>query len=110
TLGRRERRAGIDHRRAAVRLRERQRHGAVACEKRAAILIQRLGHFELAAGELLVSEARTLLENQDADAVAYERRELLAHRAPARPGADDDDVVRVGLAHRLASQPRGSAR
>src|SRR5438093_10480088 len=75
-------------------------------------LVQGFGHLELDTGELVIREARSLLEHQDALAVAHERGQLLRHGAPAGARADDHDVVAAlhGPAHRRASQPRGSAR
>src|SRR2546422_2232139 len=85
-------------------------HRAVARQERAAVLVQRVRHLELATGELLICEPRTLLEYENAYAVAHQGSELLGYGAAARPRADDDDVVRPRGAHRLASQPRALAR
>src|SRR2546425_2025498 len=64
-LGRRQRGPRIHDRRAAIRRRERQGHRAVARQERAAVLVQRVRHLELATGELLICEPRTLLERSE---------------------------------------------
>ncbi len=104
-----ERHAGVDHRGPTVERAEGQRHRAVGGEEAAAILVQRARHVELAAGELVIGEARALLEHEDALAVAHERAERLRHRPAPGARADDDDVVAL-LDHRRASHPRALAR
>src|SRR5437879_12692115 len=102
-LGRRQRGPRIHDRRAAIRRRERQGHRAVARQERAAVLVQRVRHLELATGELLICEPRTLLEYENAYAVAHQASELLGYGAAARPRADHGDAARPRAAHRPAS-------
>src|SRR5919109_4661488 len=65
-----ERRTGVDDGRSTVRAPKRERHRSICGEEAAAVLVQRIGHLELAAGELVIVESRTLLEKQDAHTVA----------------------------------------
>src|SRR5690242_19683397 len=84
--GRDERCSRVDHGRAAINAAESQRHRAVGGEETAGVLVQRVGHVELAARKLVVSEPSSLLEEQHAAAVRDELAELLSDRAATSAG------------------------
>src|SRR5690606_39207772 len=131
-----DRGAGVDDRRAAVGAAEGEGHGPLGGQEAAVVLVEGAGHVQLGAGELVVAEARSFLEDEDADAVADHGRERLGDGAAAGAGADDDDVgvlldhassssgpafgvagapsagepVVASAGPRLASHPRGPAR
>ena len=104
-LGRQHGCAGIHHRGTAIGATESNRHGAVGGKKAPAVFVERAGHLQLAAGELIVAQTRPFLQHGDAQALSAKRREFLRHRAAARAGAYDHDVVADAL-HPRASQPR----
>ena len=104
-----ERRAGVHDGRAAVRASERERHGSVGRQEAAAVLVERIGHLDLSAGELVVVQSRALLEQEHAHSVTYQGCERARNGSAARPGPDDDDVG-VDGDHRRTVQPRAVAR
>src|SRR3974390_2542427 len=97
--------AGINRGGAAIRSSEGESHGAVGSQEATAILVKRSGHFQFAAGELIVSETGSFLQHSDTHALLAKRREFLRDGATACARADDHDVVSKPL-HRTASHPR----
>jgi hypothetical protein len=65
-LRRDERGAGVHDGRPAIGAPEGERHRPVGGEKPTSIFVQRVGHLDLATGELVVVETRPLLEKQNA--------------------------------------------